>query len=226
MNLSRAESLVKALQTEARPTPATVGIIRWMPGLDGWAVTVALPYAPHGVTITGETEGGEFRWHENAGISSEESRWCVGMAPLVRSIREALLGEHRETVESEMPRLRQHLVRHHRNLLGSGPDSRIGHSPLPDVVRAMHRLPVRFLLAVHTASHNGLFVPHRDDDWLLRAEMVGPSSADELEVEARHEMDEQGRREMAQEATALADPPPYAGDEEIMGAGAPGDWPF
>jgi hypothetical protein len=61
--------------------------------------------------------------------------------------------------------LERHLRRHHPNLLGEGHDTRIGRSPLP---RDLAEVPFGWLLAVHDASHAGLWSAHDADDWLVR----------------------------------------------------------
>lgn len=64
---------------------------------------------------------------------------------------------------SEASRLRRHIRAVHPNLMGEGPDSRIGFSPLP--TSGLSRVPFIWLHAIHEAHHAGAWRSHEVDDW-------------------------------------------------------------
>jgi hypothetical protein len=68
-----------------------------------------------------------------------------------------------EVQREEAKRLRGHIRALHPNLLGEGPDSLIGFTPLPN--SGLTRVPFIWLHAIHEAHHAGQWREHDVDYW-------------------------------------------------------------
>jgi len=62
-------------------------------------------------------------------------------------------------------KLMRHVRAEHGNLLGAGPEVRVGFTPLP--TSGLSKVPMCWFLAVHAAAHIGTS-DHAEDDWLCR----------------------------------------------------------